>query len=219
MKEINVRKSEYESYLRRNLGMILIKPDSVKLGIAENVIDFAISKVQESGIGEINGVYIVQINKQDIAEIYSTVKAGVGEVLKNYMTEDLSVLLTFKGNGNDDIWDFLHSIRGKRLMDRTPEELDSGMAMKNGIRDWIPLPSTRNKYKSSFETLKERYRRGDKSNIINFSDADYSIYCQNLVHVPDDLREIVALLQLLNQDEIIQNISKTKLEKIKETIK
>lgn len=193
----------HEQFLRTNLGLFLVKPDAIKLGIAEEIINYAIEQVHDNQKGEINGIYIVQLGKDDVPKVYSTVKREIGEVLIDYLTEDVSVLVTFKGNKKDDLWEFLRNMRGKRLMDRTEEELDNSGGIQTGIRDILPVPSTRQLYRNAFEKLKLRR----KDSTIPFTDEEYRVYCRNLVHAPDDLREGCALLKLINQEELEQNLT------------
>jgi nucleoside diphosphate kinase len=204
-----------ENYLKTKLGLLLIKPDAVQLGIVEEIIDFVTHEAHFSKTAQLNGVYIINLQKPDIPLIYASVQTGVGEILKEYMTENICVLVTFKGNKRVDLWKFLHDIRGKRLMDRTPEELQQGISKINGIRDWIPLPSTRKSYENAFQKLEKRFIAGDKSKDIPFTDEEYRIYCRNLVHVPDNLQEVFALLQLLERREIEENLTIEEFKTIK----
>jgi hypothetical protein len=192
----------FEDVLRKELGFLLIKPDSVQLGIAEELLQYSAQRIQAVGIGVLNGVYIIQIQESDIDEMYATVKEGVGGLLKKYLTEDISVLATFLGNSTDDVWEFLHHLRGKRLMDRTAEELDSSPVLQYGLIDIIPVPSTRKAYAKAMEKLKLRIN--DPS--IPFDDDEYRVYCRNLVHVPDNLREVHALLNMLTPAQIMENL-------------
>lgn len=198
----SLENGEYEREFRTRLGIMVIKPDAVQLGIGEELIYYITTKLYESNAGVLNGAYIVQINRDYIPSLYPNLGREVGEIVRDYLSEDISIIATFKGNRSQDIWGELHQMKGTRLMDRSEEQLNQPMGIKTGIRDIIPVPSTRNRFQEAFEKLKLRII--DKT--IPFTDPEYKVYCRNLIHTPDDLREGIALLNILDRDQIKENI-------------
>jgi len=90
----------------------------------------------------------------------------------------------------------------KRVVERTDDELDNIQGIGTGIRDMIPIPGTRQRYKPVFEKLKESHNNPD----VVFTEEEFRIYCRNLIHIPDNLQETCALLGLLNEQELKENL-------------
>lgn len=186
-------KNDSEEFLRRNTGLVFIKPDAVQLGVAEEIIDYIATRVYVEGMGILDKVCIIQLKSEDVLAIYPEITDRAVETVTDYLTEDVSILVTFKGNQKDDIWQFLEDLRGKRLLDRTFEELENAGGIKTGVRDIIPIAGTRDLYKGVFDKLKLRQLGKEPS----FTDGEFKIYCRNLIHIPDRVTEAVALLKLL----------------------
>jgi hypothetical protein len=209
MEKLNLER--YEAYLRTTLGLLLIKPDALALGVEDYIIHYVDESLRNEKAGSLNGVYIIQIKDKDVRNIYATVKRPLSPVLKAYLTEDVSVLVTFKGDGKKDIWQKVSQLKGKRLLDRSENELDNGMGWLKGIRNAIPIPGTRELYVPVFERVKQI----QKDPKVRFTEEEYNQFSRNLVHTPDDLVEAFALLSLLNKNDIDDNLPLGEFDQIK----
>lgn len=183
--------------LSERIGVVVFKPDAVRLGIVEELIAHIAEKGQKNNVATINTVSILRLKPQQVESIYSSVLDRVGPEFHKYMLSGPIVVLTLTGNGKDNVLEFLLQIKGKRFKDRSIIQFSSN-SLETGIRDLVPVPGTRKRYAKIFKKV----MTGDR----HFSNREYAIYCQNLIHTPDNEAELIAILELLPQLEKLQNL-------------
>lgn len=201
-----------ESELRQRIGFVLIKPDAIELGIDDFVINYLQSSLQAHA--ELNGIYVVKVKQENVKGIYSAAKMYESAAVINYVTSGNSIVATFSGNGLVDLWATLKNMKGKKLIDRTDEELEGSMGWRKGIRNAIPIPSTKTDYKPVFEKIKE-YKL-EATNY--FTRTEFDTFVKNLVHTPDNLMEFYSLVKLLKPKEISYELSPFNIFRIKQEL-
>ncbi len=201
-----------ENELRTKVGLVLIKPDAIELGIEEFLVDYLQTKLQNEA--ELNGGYFVSIKQEDLNGIYSAAKMYTSQAVVNYITSGTSILISFRGFGKTDIWARLNQLKGKKLINRNGEELDGPISWERGVRNAIPIPSTKKEYLPVFDKIK---KYGEEATV-HFTDFEFGTYVKNLLHTPDNLMEFYSLLKLLKPDEISNEITNQQLHKIKQSL-
>ncbi len=191
-----------EEFVHR-FGVVLIKPDAIALGVDEFIIGRLTQELYESKTGILQGVYEVGVKKMDIPYIYPSIPKEDYAVIEDYLSEGSSILLTYRGSGRSNLQDRINEIKGKRLGDWSIEELEGANGFGNSIRGMIPVPGTIEQFEPVIKRIK--LKKIDPS--IRFSDAEYRIYCRNLIHSPNDCLETLSLLRLLSQQQLIEVLS------------
>lgn len=186
------------SRLQTKLGAMLIKPDAVNLGVAEPIIAHVSKKLYEEQIGTISGVYLIDgIPISMVPILYPSLPVDGCETVSQYLSDGMCVLAFFEGSGNVDMWAEMTKLKGRRMNDWSIEELGGAVGLNNFIRAMLPVPGTRDKYFPVIDKIILKKR--DKS--ARFTDAEFQIYCRNLVHTPDNIDEFCGLLELISDEQ------------------
>lgn len=200
----NLETTVLDFELTHKTGVILIKPDAVELGIAEDIIDYANERVEAQRAGSLEGVYLIdRIGCKDIPSLYPNLSPDGYGMVENYLCTGSSVMAVFRGTGHVNMRELMLDIKGKRMRDWTLEELEGKMGMKDSIRGMLPVPGTISEYADAVAKLKAQ--KSDPS--LRFTDEEFKVYCKNLIHSPDDLYETVGVLSLLSKDQLRESLS------------
>ncbi|MGA7733635.1 MAG: hypothetical protein WCD37_20425 [Chloroflexia bacterium] len=197
MRDTNVPLAMARSLLAQT-GALLIKPDAVELGIAEELIYEAQSRLLKENI-ELTGVAILTVPDDAGHKLYPSMNSDkLTYVMREYLTQGESVIAIFVGGQSTNVTERLVEIRGKQLFNYSVEEL---MAMPYGLQDSlrgiIPVPGTGEHYRPIIQRL-----ISDRLGLTRplTKRQDYSAGYRNLVHAPRDPMELCGLLSIAPPD-------------------
>lgn len=190
---------EYETNLRRSLGIMLMKPDSLEAGIAEELIDHTYSKLRKkvSDIELLGAVIVSSFNEADVERIYPDLEQTYKDAFKVFYKQGPLVVVFWESkSGQDDIWVLLKSIRGK---------ISEGSGLEDSIRSIIPLPGYREKYNEMTKKL--------EGGIL--TSEDYIELCKSLVHIPENIKEVAGLFLCIDETEINEIFGQTRSQDLR----
>jgi len=201
MSEI-IKSQEYETKLRHNLGLMLVKPDAIEAGIAEELIDHAHRKLKD-GVPDIEllGAAIVpSFNDADVDKIYPDLHGEFKQALKSFYKQGPSIAVFWSSkSGTQDIWAQLIKIRGK---------ITVGYGLDDSIRSIIPLPGHKERYEETTNKL--------QSGNLDFD--DYIELCKSLVHVPQNMKEFTGLFLSINEEDINDILHEDKFKNLRKEL-
>lgn len=175
-----------ESILRERLGIALIKPDAVELGIAEYIIDFLNYKMITLAEAELSGVFIISdLDYEIVRKIYpKSPEHKISTVFEQFRGHE-GLIIIYKGYGHkQDLWKLLRELRGESLFYRTEVGIERG-----GIRGIIPVPSTGD----NFRVIQNKLNRGEE-----LTRDELRTYHANLMHTPENFDEFLGLASLID---------------------
>lgn len=183
--------------LQKHVGLMLIKPDAINLGIGEDIINHVTQIMYPNA--NLTGVYIIDnITVEQIPIIYPELPSDGYEIVYEYLTSGPCILFGFTSdNEESNLLNTMKKIKGPRLIDWRDEYFEYRPGITSFIRATIPVPGTEMLYKRVIEKI--LLKRNDPT--IRFTDDEFKIYCQNLVHSPDNFKEMFGLLSLVSENE------------------
>lgn len=183
---------DLETDLRQNVGLVLIKPDAVNNGIAEDLIGNVFSKLQKNipDIEMEDVIFIDSFNADEVSRIYPDLDKKYLDAHKKLFENGSLVAVFFSSeSGQSDIWSLLLKIRGKAR---------EGSGIEDSIRSILPLPGDR----ARFEELS---RKAENETL---NSDDYVDIIKNLMHVPSNVQEFIALALVVNKREKVNILTK-----------
>jgi hypothetical protein len=180
----------------KEIGIMLLKPDALKYKKDEEIINILKSQLCESNIADFAGIYKVnEISGKNIPKIYPDLDTTFYPTVEKYLSSGPSIIILFINKSNLDIEKKMLDLRGKRMLDWTEEELDGIKDLRNGIRFMLPLEETKDAFKDIIQNIKDRIKNVNVN--LKFTNEQYDLYCQNLVHTPEGINELLAILDLI----------------------
>lgn len=192
----NPESSHYslERELRGSVGLMLLKPDTINLGVEEFIINLVTTNMIGRG-GQLSIVKMIDgITDDQLQYIYPTLAPHYFRALSKLMIEQPSVLLVFVSSSANnegeriDLWEALTAIKGK--VDPTRSK-----GFNEGVRSAIPIPGRI----GTFNRISSILQSGE-----DLSETEYLELVQNLAHTPENIHEFAGLLQLLSLEEITE---------------
>jgi nucleoside diphosphate kinase len=185
------------SDIRIKLGFIMFKPDAVAQDLIEYLVEHTRQEMLKHAVGDLYGVHIVKIDRNQAPEVYPDLDMEGNETVYQYISSDNSVLVSIAGFGKKDVWAELKALKGRRLSDWTENELREGVGLQQFIRGMIPTVGNRDKFKPIIDKLLAK----KQDSRIKFTQDEFDLYCQNLVHTPDTMNEFIALRNLIPPED------------------
>lgn len=184
--------------LAAQIGVLLVKPDAVEYGIAEELIYAAQSRLIEDNI-ELTGVAALTIPGDVGRKLYPTLHPdNLVYLMENYLTKGVSVIAVFCGDGAVNATNRLRQIEGKPIWNYSARELVTmPFGLQDSLRGIIPVPGTGESYRRGILRLLHD-RLGLTTTYEDWD--DYGAVNQSLVHVAEDAREVCGLLSILPLD-------------------
>lgn len=189
-----------EKELSSKYGLVIIKPDAIEEDIFEYIINFLATNLHDYYGVEFTGIFPIQITAEDMQALYPKKSPDLLAKFGDYLTSTESLILCFRGDGSQNLWQILSRLKGVSIKDRPMEALESGESLgieQGGVRGLIPLPDKKEAYRAIFDKIIES--GGD--NFMLEMDL-FNLYMRNLVHTPDDLDDFSALLNLLTKEQV-----------------
>jgi nucleoside diphosphate kinase len=193
-KNENISHVDFENELRHKIGVVLVKPDAVESGVAEEIIAHVFDKLKVTipDIALEDVVIVPSFKPDEVEKIYPNLKGEYQKAVKTVLSNGPSVAVYFSSkSGDKDIWESMYRIRGK---------VKAGHGIEDSIRAIIPLPGDR----KVFEEISTKIKSGEQ-----MTDADYENACKNLIHVPDDMKEFASLSQIVNSHQELELLKKS----------
>ena len=182
--------------LTSRIGVMLIKPDAVRHGVEPQILQHLQDTIHGENSGRLQGAFrILSIDESGIPLIYPSLPKDLYPTVAVYLSSGPSTLAAFVGDGTSSLERRMCDLKGPRMLDWSDEELRGiGKDIRRGIRYLLPVSGTEESYASIIENI--RRRRIDPT-VTRFTDDQYSLACQNLVHSPEGADELIALLDLV----------------------
>lgn len=189
---------QLNTFYAHTFGMLMIKPDAVSLGIAEDLIEYTRVRMLTEASAVLTGVFFVEsINREDLSYMYPDVRGNKLDLSMHNFNLGPSVILTFNGMRDDiDLWRQAYLIRGKTMRHQTQTGL------RDSIRGILPIAGVPGDYR----IMTEKYKKPGP-----MTDEDELIMHFNLAHSPDNVQEVAGLLRLISDTELVQAVGEEKV--------
>jgi len=184
--------------LSAQTGALLAKPDAVQLGIAEELIYEAQSRLLKENI-ELTCLAVLTISEEAGPTLYPSMNDSKRTyVMKEYLTQGESIMAIFQGGPSTNVTEKLLQIRGKQIFEYSVEELAAmPYGLQDSLRGIIPVPGTSESYRPVIERLISD--RLGLTEPLKSREAYRGGYL-NLVHTPSDPLELCGLLSIMPTD-------------------
>jgi hypothetical protein len=181
--------------LAAQIGVLLVKPDAVEYGIAEDLIYAAQSRLYKDNI-ELTGIAALTIPGDVGRKLYPTLYPdNLTYLMENYLTRGLSVIAVFRGDGAVNATNRLRQIEGRPIWNYSAKELVTmPYGLQDSLRGIIPVPGTGESYRRGILRLLQD-RLGLTTSYENWE--DYEAVNLSLVHAAEDPREVCGLLSIV----------------------
>ncbi len=184
--------------MQEHIGFIVMKPDAIELGVAEELIGMATEKLLQEGIHLLHGEVITIESEVQLRLLYPHIdEADFWRHMKDYFLGNLVAVTVYYSHEPTHIERTIKNIKGPRPRDWEITQLEGARSIDDFLRALIPVPGTEQVVKPLLEKILESKRR---NGIFEFTDAEFAIYSRNLVHSPEGEDEYQGMLKLLSAD-------------------
>lgn len=182
-----------EGVLRNNLGLVLIKPDAIKLGVEEFIIsEIASGVLPYARLDFVESLYIN--SKEQVRLIYPNEKPNIYDALDPYFIGNQSIVLSVKSfKPGFDLWEELKNLRGPNIWHWTDNMLNGRFERPRFIRRILPVVGG----DLLWETIKNKSIRKEE-----MTPEEFMVYSQNLLHVATSLQDFKGILSILKPYEV-----------------
>lgn len=183
-----------EQEMRFKVGAILLKPDALQLDVWEYIVARISGILHDKG-ATLEHISTLEVNShKDMMTIYPDLDEPTRVPMLRYMQSGPCLLVTFRGDGEIDLWGLLKELKGKTMWNWNEEQLLLGGTSSSFIRAMVPVIGTQEIYTPIINKVITKER---------FDDEEYYYYIQNLIHSPDKLIELLGLLSLIPKEDAL----------------
>lgn len=193
-----IEHTEFEQHLRSTLGVMLMKPDALEVGIVEELIDYTYTRLQTivPNIELAGAILIPSFNEAEVEKIYPDLEDKYRDAFKIFYKQGPLVAVFWSSDSTpQDLWIILKTLRGK---------ITEGFGLNDSIRSIIPLPGNRERYEEITKKIESEELNSD----------DYIELCRSLVHIPENIKEFAGLFLSIDQSEIIDVFGSDKAKEL-----
>jgi hypothetical protein len=177
------------------IGVLLVKPDAVGYGIAEELIHAAQARLIQDNVA-LTGVAVLTIPGDAGHKLYPTLHPDNRAYnMESYLTRGESVVVVFRGDGSLHVTNRLRQIEGRPIWNYSARELVTlPYGLQDSLRGIIPVPGAAESYRRGIRRLLQD-RLGLTTSYEHWE--AYEAVTQTLVHVAADVMELCGLLSLV----------------------
>lgn len=171
--------------IRRNVGLLMIKPDAIDLGVEDHIVAEFCGRLH--GIAQIDYAVAVKISTvRQIHAIYPRQEENIYQMLCRNLLNREAILISFRGGPHIDLQRKLKEIKGPSMWHWTERMLHGDTNPDRFIRGWLPIPGSSDLWESIIKKIQAGAR---------MTEEEFVVYSQNLIHTPDTVNESQGLLE------------------------
>jgi hypothetical protein len=178
----------------QSFGSLVLKPDAIRKKQVEIIMQKIHAALITFGGRIVARSLISPVSEIHVETMYPLLQGRELQEAKAYLVGGEMIVMIITANlSASDLFRKISDIKGPRLIDRTYERLIEGRIMHGSLRDLLPVPGEEDAYRSVLPKIFAK--QADPS--IRFTDDEYEFYAQNLVHSPDNQKELEGTFQLV----------------------
>ncbi|HXH26627.1 MAG TPA: hypothetical protein VNG90_01910 [Candidatus Acidoferrum sp.] len=184
-----------DSGTHKSYNAFVIKPDAIRKGQLEIVMAKIRAGIRD--FGQIVATRVLKpITECDVETMYPLLHPDGLQKAKNWLVGGEMIILIIESHlPSAELFSRVSDIKGPRLIDWSAERLRRGRILDGSLRDLLPPPGEEEIYAKVVELILAK-REDPTIQFLGEQKALYTFYAQNLVHTPDNERELLGLFQL-----------------------